>query len=56
MKVFLIKALDENGKVKGMEIAYESPSKDFQKFVSDKYCTPYVEITEGYILDKRGNI
>ena len=48
MEVFFIKALDENGQVKGMEKSYDGfPTEELQRFVADKYCSYLVEISKG---------
>lgn len=48
MEVFYIKALDENGQVKGMLKNYEGfPSEELQKYVAKKYGAYLIEITKG---------
>lgn len=48
MEVFYIKALEENGQVKGMEKSYDGfPSEELQKYVAKKYGAYLIEITKG---------
>lgn len=50
MEVFYIKALDENGQVKGMlkNYNYEGfPSEELQKYVAKIYGAYLIEITKG---------
>lgn len=48
MEVFFIKALDENGQIKGMEKSYDGfPTEELQRFVAEKYCAYLVEISKG---------